>query len=136
MTANIMAKPNPNNEPLIAKILLVEDEMMIAIMIEDMIEELGLELAASTASPEQAIKMLDTDAIDLAILDVNLGDTDSSEVAAELAQRDIPFIFSTGYGSSRLTRFADRPVLTKPFSLEELDAGLRIALARRGGTSD
>lgn len=118
-------------DTLTGRILLVEDEMMIAIMIEDMIEELGLTLAASTSSPQQAFKAIDSEHIDLAILDVNLGDEDSSEIAAELASRNIPFLFSTGYGSSRLGEFADRPVLTKPFSLEELDEGVRTALAHQ-----
>lgn len=124
MTENILAG---------RRILVVEDEFMIAMLLESLLEELGCVVPDIAAKPPQAIKAIETHEIDAAVLDVNLSGVDSFEVAAVLAKREIPFVFATGYGGSRLTpEFADRPVLQKPYRISELEEALKIALKDRG----
>jgi CheY-like chemotaxis protein len=109
--------------------LIVEDEGAVALLIEDLLEELGCELAASVAGLEQAFQILDSDRFDFAVLDVNLGGQNSFDLARALIRRGTPFIFSTGYGNSSLpVDLSDQPVLTKPFAPEQLRRALEQAL--------
>lgn len=97
-------------------ILVVEDEMMILIMIENMLAELGCENVSSAATIDQALSCLRTQAFDAACIDVNLEGIESYPVADALAARGVPFAFSTGYSDRRLAeRHSGRPVLTKPY---------------------
>ena len=112
------------------RILLVEDETALSMMMEDMLEEIGCIVAAAVAKPAHALQAIEDNEIDAAILDVNLGGEDSFAVAAKLAERGIPFLFSTGYGPKGLREeFQARPVLTKPFRLPELRQGLQSIIA-------
>ncbi len=113
------------------KILVVEDEPMIVMLIESLLEELGCVVADVAARPAPALAIIDTTEIDAAILDVNLNGDDSFGVAAVLAERQIPFVFASGYGGSRLPpEFAKRPVLQKPYQIEELAAALEALFGR------
>lgn len=107
------------------RVLVVEDEAMIAMLIEDMLADLGCVMLGPAADPADALALIDEAAIDAAILDVNLGGARTMSIAGTLRARDIPFLFATGYGTSGIDEaFKDQPVLTKPFR----DAELRNAL--------
>jgi CheY-like chemotaxis protein len=124
------------------RILIVEDEMMIAMMIEDFLQELGWDVVGSAGGTERALAMARTTDIDAAILDVNLNGRDTFGVADILRERHIPFVFATGYGADGVAdRFRGVPTLTKPFQRDELDRALHLATAepRRsvdGGLAD
>jgi CheY-like chemotaxis protein len=103
------------------RILIVEDEMTIALLLEDMVVDLGHEAAALAMRLPQAMELAETTQLDLAILDVNLDGRMSFPVAEVLARRGVPFLFATGYGSGGIEApYRDRPVIRKPFSLEDL----------------
>ena len=101
---------------------------MIAMLVEDMLEDLGHELVTVASRLDEALAAAKTGAIDVAILDLNLGGVLTYPVVDALAERGIPFVFATGYGSSGLKdAYADRPALQKPFVQQVL--GDAIALA-------
>jgi DNA-binding response OmpR family regulator len=113
------------------RILIVEDEMMIAIMLEDMLDELGCAVAGIAGKPEEAMAFIESQPIEAAILDVNLNGIQSFAIAAALDERGVPFMFSTGYGALVVEeRYRTRPVLQKPFRQEELEAAVNVMLAR------
>jgi CheY-like chemotaxis protein len=111
------------------RILVVEDEMTIAMMLEDMLEELGHDVTAVASRLPQAQSLAETGEIDLAILDVNLGGEASFPAARLLQSRGVPFLFATGYGSAGIeAEFIDVEVLKKPYLIEHL----RDAIGRVG----
>ena len=113
------------------RVLVVEDEGAIAMMIEEMLEELGCEVRASVARLVTACEVARRAEIDLAILDVNLAGERVFPVAEILRDRGIAFLFCTGYGASGLpSEFADHPVLHKPFSQSDLQQKVALALGR------
>jgi CheY-like chemotaxis protein len=112
------------------KVLIVEDETMIAIMLEDMLDELGYGVAGVAAKTPQALELIDAVQVDAAILDLNLAGQDSYDIAAALEERGIPFLFSTGYAALAVDeRYRGRPFLQKPFRQEELQKALSGMLA-------
>ncbi|NQE63976.1 response regulator [Caulobacter sp. RHG1] len=107
------------------RILIVEDEMTIAMLLEDMIEALGHAVTGLASRLGKALELAAADGFDLAILDVNLDGRSSSPVAQLLRERGVPFFFATGYGRSGVDpAFADVLVLSKPFLIEELGAAI------------
>lgn len=107
------------------RVLVVEDEIMILMNIEGALADLGCEAVSVAATVDRALALVDGERFDLAMLDVNLDGQTSYAVADALALRSIPFVFSTGYGLRGVeSRFSDRPVLTKPYSDEELATAL------------
>ena len=113
------------------RVLLVEDEAMIAMLVEDMLEELGHELITVAARLDDAVAAAGNETIDLAILDLNLGGVLTYPAADALAERGIPFIFATGYGSGGLKEaYAARPTLQKPFNTDALGQAIDQALGR------
>jgi CheY-like chemotaxis protein len=114
------------------RILVVEDEPMIAMMIEDFLKELGWDIVGIAGSLEAALAMVRYADMDAAVLDVNLNGQDSFAAASILGERLIPFVFASGYGSNGIPRrFRDVPVLTKPFQSDELGHALFKAIADR-----
>lgn len=108
------------------RILVVEDEMMVLMMIEDMLADLGCESVTAAATIEEAVALINAQVFDAAMLDMNLGGTKSHSIADALAARGVPFIFSTGYsGHDIRDGYRDRPILKKPFKFEELATILR-----------
>ena len=102
--------------------LVVEDELMIRMLLEDMLGELGYTIAADAARIDEALEAAKTADFDLAILDVNLNGEPISPVADALVARGMPFVFATGYGEHGLPApYRDRPTLKKPFQLEGLE---------------
>ncbi|WP_380785889.1 response regulator [Sphingomonas sp. R86521] len=102
------------------QILIVEDEPLIAMMLEDFLEVLGKGVAGSVDTVADALARIEQGGIDGAILDVNLRSGEKSMPVAEaLAARGVPFVFATGGGDDGLDpRFRDRPRLQKPFTMD------------------
>jgi CheY-like chemotaxis protein len=106
-------------------VLVVEDEIMVLMLIEEMLAELGCGSVTAAATVDQALEAIDANVFDVAMLDVNLNGTKSYPVADALAARGVPFLFATGYSDHALKGgYPDRPVLTKPFQFQELADGL------------
>lgn len=107
------------------RILIVEDEYLIRMLLEDMLSDIGYEVAAAAGSVKEGIELAQKASFDLAILDVNLDGQEVFPVAEILAQRNLPFVFVTGYGGRGLPDvYRDRPALQKPFQLEDLNTTL------------
>lgn len=102
------------------RILLVEDEVIIAMMLEDMISQLGGVPVGPATTREAGIELAENEHLDAAVLDVNLGESASTDIADILARRDIPFILATGYGSGTSNAHGV-PVLQKPYLLGDLE---------------
>ena len=102
------------------RILIVEDEPLIAMMLEDFLEVLDKEAVGTFDTVASALERVARGGIDAAILDVNLrGGEKSTAIAEALAAGDIPFIFATGGDDAGLApEFRDRPRLQKPFTMD------------------
>lgn len=115
------------------KALVVEDEGSVALLIEDMLESFGCEIAASLAHVDQACDFASKEIFDFAVLDINLHGQPVFPVAHILRERQIPFVFSTGYGRSGVpAEFDACHVLAKPFGIAELKRAVSSALAASG----
>jgi CheY-like chemotaxis protein len=116
------------------RVLIVEDEVMISMMVEDMIQDLGCSVIGPAGDLERALALAEEEAIDVAVLDVNLNGLRSDPVADRLTERGIPFIFATGYGVAGLAD-AHRgvPVLRKPYDEQELARALQVVLSSSAG---
>jgi len=111
------------------RVLLVEDEATVAMLIEDMLEDLGCRVVASAASIASAHEAACRADIDFAVLDVNVAGWLVFPVAELLQGRGIPFLFSTGYGATELlASFASKQVVAKPFSQDQLQKSILLAL--------
>ena len=112
------------------RVLIVEDDVMIRMLIEDMLLDLGFAVAGQAAKVQEALAAVSSTAIDVAILDVNLSGETTGPVAEALAARGTPFVFATGYGEHGLpAQFRNRPLLKKPFQIDGLKRMLDAALA-------
>ena len=112
-------------EPAAPRLLVVEDEYLIRMLLEDMLADLGYTVAAAVGSFAEASEAATNGAFDAAILDVNLAGREIFPVADILAKRGLPFVFVTGYGERSLPEpYRDRPALPKPFQAEQLKAVL------------
>ena len=113
------------------RVLVVEDESIIAMLLEDMLAELGHDMVASAACIEDALSEASRRVIDLAILDVNLGRQSSHPLASDFSARGIPYILATGYGRGGLGKeWGNGVVLEKPFEVKALSAAIEESLAR------
>jgi CheY-like chemotaxis protein len=112
------------------KVLVVEDEMMIAMLIEDMLDEFGCKTVGPATNVPRALELIGKEQVEVAVLDLNLDGNDTYAIADALRHKRVPFIFATGYGSTGLREdYRDRPVLQKPFQARELEAALAEALS-------
>ena len=103
------------------RLLIVEDEPLVALLLADALENAGATIVGTAASVDEAIRYVDTEVIDAAILDCNLNGRAIDDVASALTVRRIPFLFVSGYGPQGMPReFGDAPVLTKPFMQAQL----------------
>ena len=113
------------------RVLVVEDEAVVCMMIEDFFNDIGCQVVATASTLEEALGKSNTLEMDAAILDINLGGQLSYPVAAVLTARQIPFLFATGYGAAGLPPDLKYvPVLSQPFGIEQLEEALRRALAK------
>lgn len=108
---------------MIAKrVLIVEDEPLLALHLEDLLVALGHEVIGPATRIAMAMELAHKSEIDFAILDINVAGTKSFPVADILRQRGIPFVFATGYGAEGLTDgYRDFPALRKPYAEEDLE---------------
>ncbi|MGK2921617.1 MAG: response regulator [Methyloceanibacter sp.] len=103
------------------RVLVVEDEAPIALQLEDMLVDSDCEVVGPASRVAQALKLIDDETVDAAVLDLNIAGDLVYPVADALEKRGLPYIFVTGYGASGLTEpYRSRRVLQKPFSRREL----------------
>ncbi len=117
------------------RVLIVEDQMLIAMHLEQILLGAGVKEIITTASVAEALHSLRNDQPDVAILDVNLGGETSEALAQDLKRRSIPFMFATGYGDNMIPahKFPRTPVVQKPYEAATIIAHLGRLL---GGNSD
>jgi light-regulated signal transduction histidine kinase (bacteriophytochrome) len=115
------------------KVLLLEDQLVIALDAESMLQSCGVASVDTTSTAAEALRTLVATEPDIAVLDVNLGSGNSFPVAEELRRRNIPFIFATGYGDHTIIpkSLADVPVVRKPYDPDALATTMARALAAR-----
>jgi CheY-like chemotaxis protein len=117
------------------RILVVEDEAMISMLLEDMVLDCGGEIVGPVARFDDALELAHKAEFGVAVLDLNLNGTLSYPIADVIRERGIPVIFATGYGANGLLdRFRDCPTLQKPFSQQ--DFAQAVAAACRKQTAD
>lgn len=112
------------------RVLVVEDEMMVSMLLEDMLADFGCTLVGPATRMEPALRLVENAEFDVAILDVNLNGDETYPIADALAARAIPFVFSSGYGAGRLhEEYRSIPSLQKPFQQHQLERTLAAALS-------
>jgi CheY-like chemotaxis protein len=113
-------------------ILVIEDEMLIIMMIEDMLTDLGCESIAVASKVGPAISLVNGQIFDVAMVDLKLDGTESYPIADALTERGVPYFFSTGNClASVKDGYRNRDVLTKPFTLEQLSQMLSRSMLRQ-----
>jgi DNA-binding NtrC family response regulator len=113
----------------VLRVLVVEDEALICMTLQDLLEDLGCEVAAICTTLQQAKDYIRRDDFDVAILDVNLNGEEITPVSAALHERGIPFIFSTGYGKDGAPGdFKHYPLIEKPFRDTDVESSLNSAM--------
>lgn len=121
------------------RVLLVEDETLVAMLLEDMIGDLGGTVIGAASRVSRALEIVNDPAtsIDVGLLDVNLGGEDAFPIATALAERGVPFAFSTGYGNAGLPElWRSRPTLQKPFTQEQVQSVLSRTLEAGAAAPD
>ena len=115
------------------RVLVVEDEALVAMVIEDMLAGFGCKVVGPAGDVDKALELVDAAGIDGALVDVNLGgERLGFRVADALASRAIPYVFASGYGRSILTGpHLDVPVLPKPFDEQMLREAVQNLIRRR-----
>jgi DNA-binding response OmpR family regulator len=111
------------------RVLFVEDECAVSMLLEDMLLDMGVEVVGPVATVEGALKLARTAEVDAAVLDINVGGLAVYPVAEVLTDRSIPILFVTGYDQAALPeRFRSIPLLGKPFSTSAFETALRAVL--------
>jgi CheY-like chemotaxis protein len=114
--------------------LIVEDEPLVALVVAGGLEDAGAEIVATAASVDEALRFVEIEEIDAAILDCNLRGRPVHEVASTLASRGVPLLFVSGYGREGLpSGFGDAPVLGKPFTQAQLVRAVAALIAPAAG---
>ena len=118
------------------KVLVVEDEYLVATMMEDMLESAGCVVAGPIPRLAQALDAASSEVCDVAVLVINLAGERVYPVADILAQRGVPFVFVTGYGSNTLPpEYAKRRRICKPFRMAELLSAISDVVRSRAASS-
>lgn len=123
----------PANDPLHGlRVLVVEDESLVAMLIEEYLAEFGCIVAVSARRVDKGLESLKDLDIGAAVLDVNVAGESVSPIAEVLDGRNIPFIFASGYGARGVeARWTGRPVLQKPFTSNDLRSALLACLRHK-----
>lgn len=113
-------------------VFVVEDEALVALHLEDMLADLGCTVVGPAMRLDRAFEMVEKGlTADVAVLDVNVAGQPIFPLAEKLAERGMPLVFATGYGRSGLPpEWHSRPVLQKPYTMEDVAAGLARAIGR------
>ena len=115
------------------RVLVVEDDMLIAICVEEVLQSLGCVVVGPVSKLDAAMRMANDEALDAAILDINIRGGRVYPVAERLRARGIPFALASGYGDWALPEaFRNQPRLTKPFTMQELETQV-LSLRREAG---
>jgi CheY-like chemotaxis protein len=110
------------------RVLVVEDEMMIRMLLEGMLEDLGHTVAAEAGDLDQAVALAKQAEFDVALLDVNLNGRPITPVVEVLVGRGVPFVFASGYGQRGVPEaYRNSPTLQKPFQVEALAEAIEAA---------
>ncbi len=115
------------------RILLVEDEALVAAMAEDMLVELGAIVVGPAPTIAKALALAADPAIDAAVLDVNVRGERIDPVVEALQIRGVPLVLATGYAETIAVAAPGTPVLGKPYTMDKLEAAIGAALARKAG---
>src|SRR5690349_11747425 len=121
--------------PPARSVFILEDEPLIAAMMEELVEELGCTVVGPACNMERARELIADGGIDFAILDINIEGEASYEIAEELQRQRTPFLFTTGYHEGEVDQRFSCPVIAKPFDpsyLQGVVAG-QLGLAMPGG---
>lgn len=111
------------------RVLVVEDEGPVAMLVEDMLDDLGCVVAGSAARVSEALEMVQRGGFDFALLDMNLAGESVDPVVEALSSRGVPFAFASGYGKlGAPDHLRARPILQKPFRIRDLETTIRTAL--------
>jgi DNA-binding response OmpR family regulator len=103
------------------RVLVVEDEFLVAAVIQDMLQAAGCVVSGPIPRVAEALDAVDHESFDAAILDINLGGIRIDPVADALDRRNVPFLFVTGYTTGALpAAYAERPRVCKPFKMADL----------------
>lgn len=125
---------NSENNLAGLRVLVIEDEALVLMLLEDTLHDAGCEIAGVASRVDEALKKAASLGFDVAVLDVNLNGRQTFGVARCIAGRGIPYVFATGYGAaSLLSNFPDVPILQKPFQQQDIEAALRLAVSGRTG---
>ena len=126
-----MSSGEPKATAAALRVLIVEDETMIAMLVEDMLAELGHATVAIASNLEEAARLAAEADFDAALLDVNLSGKTVDPIANTLAQRGIPFAFTTGIDQRGIPQaYRDRVTLQKPYVMEQLKGALTLMMQR------
>ena len=122
------------NQPFSGRrVLIVEDESLVAMLLETILEDMGCLAVGPAATVDEGLRMAADETVDAALLDVNVAGRQVFPVAQALKDRGVPFIFSTGYGEGGLPdEWRGQPTLQKPFT----EAAVREALMSAMGLAD
>jgi len=124
------------NEIVSRRVLVVDDELLIAMDMEQILLDLGAQVVGPATTLSLALQLATTEQIDCAVLDVNLGDNVSvGPVVDTLRARHIPFVLATGYGKNApITLSKSYPWISKPFTRDSIERALRAAFEAQGQT--
>jgi CheY-like chemotaxis protein len=107
------------------RVLVVEDELLVSMLVEDMLSDFGCKVVGPASDIDQALQLARDAGIDVAILDVNVSGRQSFPVADILKGRGLPFAFASGYGEAGvIDAHRGAPVLQKPFLQSDLEKAL------------
>jgi CheY-like chemotaxis protein len=111
------------------RVLVVEDEMMIRMLLEGMLTDLGYTVAGQAGEIDEALALVKQAEFDVALLDVNLNGNPITPVVDALIARGVPFVFASGYGQRGVPEaYRASPILQKPFQMEALAEALEAAV--------
>ena len=103
------------------RVLVVEDEFLVAVLIEEILQSAGCVVSGPVSRVADALDAIGCNTYDAAVLDVNLAGEPIDQVVDALSRRNVPFLFVTGYSAGSLpVEFAERPRTGKPFKVAEL----------------
>lgn len=115
------------------RVFVIEDESLVTMLIEDTLADIGCLVAGTAARLEEAMDKAASLDFDIAILDVNLNGAQTYPLAEALANRGVPLVISTGYGTAGIpSELRHVPLLSKPFQQRDLESALAKAFARDG----